>query len=222
MARPIRNVFELAEQLDTIRQIPPSGRPLLGFFLFDQRHSHEVVLEFARREYDWLNALASANRMYLFFFLPEADPVEYVNADDSIFVGERGRIARNPSLEVARAFALGPDELPGVIFFTELDLTTHRTHEGVYWPLSAELFLDDARAAEARLLEMFGAVQEARAETGDLDSLLVALRNVAEAEGAAKPAGREQLGLPHGLKPVAARGVLFEVAKMAVVQGLGI
>jgi hypothetical protein len=222
MALPIRNVFELAEQLDAIRQIPPARRPLLGFFLFDERHSHEVVLEFARREYEWLDALASANQMCLFFFLPEANLVEYVNADDSIFVGEPGRIARNPSLEVALAFALGPDELPGVIFFTDLDLTTHRTHEGVYWPLSAELFVDDAGGAEARLSEMFGAVQQARAESGDLDSLLVALRKAAEAEGAMKPAGPERLRLPQGLKPVVSRGVLIEVANMAVVQGLGI
>ena len=93
MARPVRDSFELANQLDAIRLLPPSRRPLLGFFLFDERHSHEVVLDFARREYGWLNALASANRMYLFFFLPEANLGAYANADDSIFVGERGRIA---------------------------------------------------------------------------------------------------------------------------------
>jgi hypothetical protein len=69
---------------------------------------------------------------------------------------------------------------------------------------------------------MFGAVQEARAETDDLASLLVALRRVAEAEGAAKPAGRERLRLPDGLKQVVTTGVLMEVANMAVVQGLGI
>jgi len=195
---------------------------LLGFFLFDERHSHEVVLDFARREYGWLNALASANRMYLFFFLPEANLGAYANADDSIFVGERGRIAKNPSLEVARAFGLGPDELPGVILFTELDLTTQRTHEGVYWPLSAELFLDDADGAEARLSEMFGAVQEARAETADPDALLVALRKAAEVEGTATPAPREGPRRHTDLRRVVSHNLLIEVANMAVVQGLGI
>jgi hypothetical protein len=74
MAIPIQNAFDLAEQLEQIKMLPASDRPLLGFFLFDQRHSHEVVLEFARREYEWLNDLAIASHMVLFFFLPRGEP----------------------------------------------------------------------------------------------------------------------------------------------------
>jgi hypothetical protein len=222
MARPIRDAFELAEQLDGIRMLRPADRPLLGFFLFDERHTHDVVLEFARREYDWLNALASTYRMLLFFFLPAANLDEYANAEDSMFLGRGGRIAKNPSLEVARAFGLVPEDLPGVIFFTELDLNEQRRHDGVYWALSADLFKDDGAQAEARLSEMFGAVQEARAASSDLDGLLAALRTAAESKERAQPARRGIWGRRGGLKPVASDSVLIEVANLAAIQGLGI
>jgi hypothetical protein len=219
MALPVNSAYDLAEQLEHLRQRPPSHQPcLLGFFLFDDRQTHEAVLNFARRQYHWLNDLAATNRMILFFFLPEADRVNYENIDESVFFGDRARASANPSLEVARAFALGPDDLPGVIFFTELDLNAPGPHDGVYWPLDAKLFADGGRDAEDELSELFAAVQQACAVATDPPSRLTALKErVPRDEERAR-----RLQRAAGGTSVSWRAPLLELANMAVVQGLGI
>jgi hypothetical protein len=219
MALPINSSYDLAEQLDRLRRLPPSRQPcLLGFFLFDDRRSHGAVLDFARRQYRWLNALAAANRMILFFFLPEADRVEYENADESVFFGDRARTIANPSLEVARAFDLEPDDLPGVIFFTELDLNAQGPHDGVYWPIDAKLFADDAHEAEDKLAELFSAVQQACAVSTDATSRLAALQERV-------PRADERARTPEhssGGTWVLFQKPLIDLANMAAVQSLGI
>ena len=223
MAAPIRNRPEFVRALEGIRLRPPAQRPnLLGFFLFDERLSHQVVLEFARREFQWLDRLATANRMILFLFLPEGEAVRYADTNQLIEVAEGTGPIANPSLHVAAQFGLGPSTLPGVVFFTQTDLEEYGAHQGVYSPLPLELFGGDARAAEEAFSRLFGIVQEAHFEAAGPDLLLPILERKLAADRQPEPRVPGAFELRVGeLKPVVFNGLLSEVASLAFATGLG-
>jgi len=165
LAHTVLNLGEFAKALARLRERPPSRRPrMLAFFLFDERQSHQTVMRFAQREFPWLDSLAASNQMVLFFFLP-SDP--RLPDGDSTFESPvlitpaRGGV-KNPSLFVAQQFGLSPSDLPGVVFFTELDVYAAGPHQGVFWPLPIQLFDDDAAEAEDAIAALFELVQSAR------------------------------------------------------------
>src|SRR5881396_3178410 len=103
MASAVPNPAAFRRALERIRTRPPERRPsILGFFLFDERQSHRVVLDFARRQFDWLDRLAGSTRMVLFFFLPEPAPAAYRDSESQLLIADGERTVENPSLEVAR------------------------------------------------------------------------------------------------------------------------
>jgi hypothetical protein len=222
VARAVRNTRDLARSLRAVSDRPPERRPsLLAFFLFDERRSHQIVQDFARQQFSWLDRLAASNRMILFFFLPEGAP-DSETLEEEIFVAYGEQTVANPSLEVARRFELRPDELPGVVFFTELDVTQPGPHEGVFWPLKPELFEGDAREAENAFSHLFSLVQGARAEAGDPTPLLATLRRKIEMEHSAEPSKPVVADTRRGaLKAVTFRGALSEATRFAFAQGLG-
>jgi hypothetical protein len=243
MARPVEDEDEFLEELEAIRERPPERRPrLLAFFLFDERQSHRQLLEFARLQFDWLDRLAASHQMILFFFLPEAEPAAYGGSQSEILVAKGERTIANPSLHVARRFGIGPSELPGVVFFTELDTKRPGPHEGVFWPLDTDLFEGDARAAEDEFSHLFKLVQAASMEAGESrprrlarftlrrrpqavtppSLLLTALRRRVQAEQRNEKARPILAAFGSGaVRIVTFPGALIEATTIAFAQGLG-
>lgn len=212
----------LPKALEEIKRRPQERQPsVLGFFLFDERQSHRVVQDFARRQFDWLDKLAASTGMVLFFFLPERDPVPDGGAESQILVTEGDRIVENPSLDVASRFGLAPLDLPGVVFFTELDLERAGPHDGVYWPLELELFEQDPRDAEDEFSRLFFVIQRARTEAANPGELLAALRRGFEAEERSERARPILAALRVGaVKLVTFPGTLLEATSIAFGQEL--
>jgi hypothetical protein len=223
VARPIQNRPDFLRAVKSVFGRPPEQRPnLLGFFLFDERRSHQVVLEFARREFQWLNGLAAANRMVLFFFLPEGEAVRHAATGQPIEVADGTGTVANPSLYVAEQFGLAPSRLPGVVFFTQLDLEQSGPHEGVYSPLAAELFEGDSRGAEEAFSHLFGVVQEARSKAAEHTPLLEALQRQLESERRPELAGPGGVAIRVAeLTRVVFDAPLSQVANLAFATGLG-
>jgi hypothetical protein len=218
----VRSGPDFARRLARVRERAMHRRPtLLAFFLFDERRSHHIVLEFARGQSSWLNQLAGANQMILFLFLPEAEPAAYAESEDSILVADGDQTVANPSLDVARRFGIGPSELPGIVFFTELDGTQPGPHEGVYCPLSLEVFRGDADQAERAFSYLFGLVQQARAEVADPTLLLETLRRKVEMEHDKEPE-RPIVEDLRGGRVITFEGALKDVTTVAFATGLGL
>jgi len=181
LAKIVQSAEDFDEQLRVIRERPQHEAPrILAFFLFDERKSHHVAADFAAEQFTWLNSLADSNRMVLFFFLPTSKSLW--ESEEPVFVARSERTIENPSLEVARAFGLGPADLPGVVFFTELDLRQPGPHEGVFWPLAIELFREDAVEAEEAFSGLFALINEAATDAENPSDLLAGLRSRIEAE----------------------------------------
>lgn len=157
--------------------------------------------------------------MVLFFFLPTSEVLW--ESTDHVLVAGSEKTIKNPSLEVAAAFGLSPADLPGVVFFQELDLRHPGPHEGVFWPLTIELFSGDARGAEDAFAGLFELVNEAAAEAKDSGDLLAELRSRIDAEER-----RERLEpLLAGLRGAGIRllqfpGKLIEAVAVAFGEGL--
>lgn len=222
MAQSISNRRGIPQALDEIKSRPQERQPsLLAFFLFDERQSHRVVQDFASRQFDWLDRLAHSTRIVLFFFLPGRKSIGNGGSESQILVAEGEQVIENPSLEVAGRFGLAPSELPGVVFFTELDLERAGPHDGVYWPLPVELFEEDQQKAEDEFSRLFSLVQDARKETANPEELLAALRKRIEAEERSQRA-RPILGALRvgAVKLVTFPGALLEATSIAFGQEL--
>jgi hypothetical protein len=165
MAPPKKNYREVRDTLGQIKRRPASRRPdLLAFLLFDERESHRIVQEFTNDQATWLDAMASAEEMVLFFFLPRPPRIPDDTEPTRAVVTEAGSEVKNPSLEVAARFGLTAKDLPGVVFFTDLDLDEPGPHVGVFCRLSVDLF-KDRRNAEDKLASLFNLVHTAGAQT---------------------------------------------------------
>ena len=142
----------------TLQMREYQARPpvLYAFLLFDDRPSHAPIAKFAAEQFNWLDQLASSNRMY-FFVYHKSESSE----------------SRNPSLEVAQKFNLYPNQLPGIILFTAFD--DDRQNEGIYLPLKASLFDEAPQFIEERFSDLFSLIQECERETQDQAELLGAL-----------------------------------------------
>jgi hypothetical protein len=166
MARAVQNLSDFAEELSFVRRGPPQSRPrMLAFLLFDERASHRAVMQFAYFQFHWLDSLAASNQMVLFFFLPESVSGEYLRAGPEgspVVLAPRSATVKNPSLVVADCFGLAPTDLPGLVFFADLDVAAGGHHDGVYWPLPIELFDEGGVEAENELAVVFELVQAAR------------------------------------------------------------
>jgi hypothetical protein len=223
VAAPIKNKHDFARTMRAVSIRPPARRPsLLAFFLFDERQSHQVMLEFARRQFDWLDRLAGSSHMILFFFLPDREPAALAGSQEQILVADGEQTVANPSLQVAQRFGLGPSELPGVIFFTELDIERPGPHDGVFWPLTPDLFEGDGREAEDELSHLFGLVHAARATATEPGRLLEALRLQVDAELFDERKRPVLEALRTGaVKLVTFPVALVEATSVAFAQGLG-
>jgi hypothetical protein len=128
---------------------------LYAFFMFDDRPSHHPIGAFADEGFAWLDQLATSADMFFFIFGKS----------------EEGTIAVNPSLEVARLFGVGPDELPGVLVFTSFDENDEVNH-GAYLRLKAGLFDHDLSGVERAFSELFALFQDVQRDIRDDDRLL--------------------------------------------------
>lgn len=148
VARPVQSRNALTGALTEYSARPPEHRPkLYGFLLFDERESHRPVAAFAEDQLAWLDALAASANIVLFLFL-RPEPAQAASGGDSQLVAvESAEAIENPSLRVAGALDVRPHELPGIVFFTRLNVD-HGPNEGVYWPIPVELFEGNRRRAE--------------------------------------------------------------------------
>jgi hypothetical protein len=157
----VRNPKALRRQLRWIRTTPKSSRPkLLAFFLFDDRQSQQVVAEYTVREFQWLDGLARSAHMVLFFFGKQS--AENKNDDPQVLLLEGREKAENPSLDVASRFGITADQLPGIVFFQDLDLDSVAPHHGVYWPIDVHLFREDPEEVEQQLSMLFSLAERVR------------------------------------------------------------
>jgi hypothetical protein len=154
---------------------PAAARPrLYGFLLFDERESQRPVAAFAEDEFAWLDQLAGSARIVLFLFLRPKPAQAASGGESQILAVQSGDTVENPSLRVATAFHVRPADLPGVLFFTRLDLA-HGPNEGLFWPLPIQLFETDRRRAENEFAQLFSLVQEVVLEDRSPEAILDAL-----------------------------------------------
>jgi hypothetical protein len=220
MARLVKSADDFARELKNIRARPPGEQPrVLAFFLFDERKSHRMAANFVERQFSWLDSLADAADMVLFFFLPKSS--ELVESTLNVLVARSERTRKNPSLYVARAFGLGPDDLPGVVFFTELDIERPGPHEGVFWPLAIELFKEGGQEAEKAFSDLFTLVQQASMDVLHPKEFLAELRRRVEAKDRRERLRPVFAGLREGaVGLVRFPGKLLEAVAMAFGEGL--
>lgn len=120
---------------------------LFAYFLFDDRMSHEAVERFARTEFEWLDGMAYAARIFFFIFVrPDFE--------------QDGEVV-NPSPEVARMFGILPRNLPGIVLFSLLD-DGKGVNDGVFLPLNAKLFEENTGHVEEIFAEVFSIIQSCR------------------------------------------------------------
>ena len=81
---------------------------------------------------------------------------------------------KNPSLQVANEFNIGPDELSGIVFFT-LSGDQTEVSEGVYFPLKTELFSGYWARVEEVFRDLFSIIQESKQATNSPQELLKTL-----------------------------------------------
>jgi hypothetical protein len=176
MAMPVTNVNALTGALVRLSTRPPDTRPkLYGFFLFDERESHRPVAAFAEQQFAWLDQLAAAARIVLFLFLRPEPARSAVTRESQLLAVESANAVENPSLRVAAALGVRPSELPGVVFFTQLDI--HKgPNEGLYWPISLDVFHGDRGRAENELAQLFSLVQEVVPRADSPEQVLRELR----------------------------------------------
>ena len=156
MAIPISSFEDFRAKFAALKD----SRDLFAFFLFDSRPSQKAVEQFADQQFDWLDNLAAASRIFFFIFL-RSNPTE-------------GRI-ENPSLEVARMFDIRPNQLPGIVLFALAD-DREGVGEGVYLPLDASLFENDLPRVEQVFADLFSLIQECRGKTNNPAELFLRLR----------------------------------------------
>jgi len=149
MGYPVRNFDEFRKGL---REAKQSAR-LSGFLLFDASPSQATISRFAEQEFKWLDDIARALEIFVFLFIAKEEGT--------------GKII-NPSLEVAKLFGIKIAELPGIVFFSDVEETS-RCNRGVFVPLQAKAF-DDSDSAEKIVREIFSVVEAVLSETltGDL------------------------------------------------------
>jgi hypothetical protein len=225
MAATVRCLPQVRRKLREIPRRPVASRPdLLAFLLFDERQSHQVVQEFAREEFGWLDSLAVAERMILFFFLPGHPQIpDQPDASQpaQVLVAEGGEQVRNPSLEVAGRFGLKARDLPGIVFFTELDLDRPGPQAGVFCPLRVALFKDRANA-EDKLAHLFDLVHAAKRDAKTPEQLLASIRSRVQFERRKDMAAPLVAALRSGvISLVTFPGRLAEVAALAFGQEAG-
>lgn len=82
---------------------------LFAFLLYSTRSSHKVVASFAGARKGFLDELAVNQQMYLYFF-----------------VLNRFNALRNPAATVTATFGVPLSQLPGILIFDNLDMTTKK------------------------------------------------------------------------------------------------
>jgi hypothetical protein len=176
VARPIPNRDALTGALRAYSERSPERRPkLYGFLLFDERESHRPVAAFAHDQFKWLDQLAASARIVLFLFLRPESAQAASGEESQLVAVESAKVVENPSLRVAAALGVRPHELPGIVFFTQLDID-RGPNEGLFWPISLEMFEGDRRQAENEFAQLFSLVQDVVPSGASPDEVLVDLR----------------------------------------------
>jgi hypothetical protein len=176
MAQAVHNPEQLRQRYEAAINRPPEDRPTaFGLLLFDERRSHQVVHDFAAGQFRWLDALARRARMILFLPVDPGTAQWAESGGDEVVLVNTHEDFQNPSLEVAGRFAIDASDLPGLLFFSNLELTDAGANTGVYWPLSLDLFEDSAQKAEEEFSELFDFVQAAHRASTEPEDLLAEL-----------------------------------------------
>ena len=117
---PISSFKDFVKKFEALK----TSSNLFIFFLFEDPPSLEAENRFANDNFQWLESLASREKIFLNIFLRRDHDAERVI---------------NPSPEVAKLFGLPPDQLPGVVLFT-LSEDKASVSKSIFLPLEAKLF----------------------------------------------------------------------------------
>jgi hypothetical protein len=150
----------------------------MSFFLFDERSSHREIRSFVSKEFSWLDSLARSSNILLFFF-SETEP-GHTNDKDDVIIVEGSPESKNPSLDIAAKFGISPDQLPGIVFFRDLNLESKESPQGIYWRIPPESFREDRDILEQEIAHLFSLVQDARRNSIDTMSMFDELKMAIE------------------------------------------
>jgi hypothetical protein len=179
MAAPVKSQRDLARRIAAVRMRPEAARPrLLAFFLFDERSSQRKIRSFVNKEFSWLDSLARSSNIILFFF-SETEP-GHTNGKNDVVIVEGNPRSANPSLDVAAKFGISPDQLPGIVFFRDLNFESEESPQGIYWRIPLESFREDQDILEREIARLFSLVQNARHNSADTTSMFDELKKALE------------------------------------------
>jgi hypothetical protein len=74
-------------------------------------------------------------------------------------------------LRLAPNLDFGPNQLPGIVFFQDLNFESQESAQGVYWRLPLESFEGDRNILEREVAHLFAMVQTARRNAHDASSM---------------------------------------------------
>jgi hypothetical protein len=217
VAFPINDKDSLRVQMREVLARPAQTRPImLGFLIFDERKSHEPIKSFIIDEYSWLDSLARMSQIVLFFF--QAGPRPGQDDQTKLATAVETK-STNPSLEIAAKFGIGPDELPGIVFFHDLDLDSVQSAHGLYWQLPIDSFREDRIIPEKEFARLFAMVRKAQASSSDAASMMEELKTGLRRARTSEPF---MVAVRGGLmKLVTYPGKLIEAFLVAFGEGMG-
>jgi hypothetical protein len=129
---------------------------LFGIVLFDDRAKHKAIKQFCISNFQWLDNLASINKMILFL------PIEERKVVGGFRLLNKGRSEyKNCSLQVANDFNIPPNHLPAFLFFTLKQGELCVQHSATLQFESAA-FAGKADEAQDFVSDVFSAVSSAR------------------------------------------------------------
>lgn len=160
MGVPVFNLNDFEAKFAQVKD----KRKLFGFFLYDNRPTHQVIERFTSERKDWLDELAGFGKIYFFFPLRKA----------------RSKGFENPSLEVAKLFDIRSSKLPGIVLFTLLPSSDAHTNKAVYFELDDEIFNDKPGRIEKTFNELFEILNKCQKKDKSPDELLEDVRNEVE------------------------------------------
>jgi hypothetical protein len=168
-------VRQYEDVIHAIKSVPREGG-LFCFFAFDDRQSHQAVLDFLTDSRHWVDSLSSNAGIRTLFFGSKwseiVDPPGWMfreapgSKEESRFLGTLEKITKyiNPTLELAKHFGIPPRSLPGLIIFDALpdSVPVH----SLYVPLNLDWFLQGTQSSESALAEIYSCIGEAAVGAG--------------------------------------------------------
>jgi uncharacterized protein YciI len=147
-------------------------RKLFAYFLYDNRPSHRKIATFVDRHFEWFDALANSSDVY--FIMPTKTRAGRKTLHEIVAEAESMQDAASYSLEIGSLFGIQPNQLPGIVLFTQMLL--HSENKGVYLPIKAKFFENNEVYIESVLADLFSVVSSCNRRSSSAERILEELR----------------------------------------------